>query len=70
MIDTGLYKKTFRHENPAIPRYAEVCAEFYHENGGQNMMVTWYQTSDFDNEEPRYYTDTRKNFISWFPTEI
>lgn len=69
-MDTGLLNKKFRHGNPSIPRYAEVCAEFYHEEGGKNMMVTWYQTSDLRGERSTYYTDTRKNFIGLFPVEM
>lgn len=68
-MSASLAGRKFHHKNPAIPRYAEACAEFFHPVTAA-PMVTWYQTSDFRDEEPEFFSASRKEFTGWFPDEI
>jgi hypothetical protein len=54
----------FRDKSLAA-REAEVVAEFLHPVTDA-PMVTWYQTSTLRNEEPEFYSASKKEFLSWF----
>lgn len=51
--------------NSRVPRRAEVVAEFLHPVTDA-PMVTFYQTSDIRDEEPEFYTASKKEFCGWF----
>lgn len=54
----------YRH--PRVPeRKAQVVARFKHPVTDA-PMVTWYQTSTMEHEEPEFYSASEKEFKSWF----
>jgi hypothetical protein len=46
-------------------RSAEIVAEFLHPETDA-PMVTWYQTSEFRDEKPEFYSASKKEFHGWF----
>jgi hypothetical protein len=53
------------HSKSLAGREAEVVAEFLHPTTDA-PMVTWYQTSTLRDEEPEFYSASKKEFLSWF----
>lgn len=68
MYERNLIGRTFRHAR-IHSRTALVNAEFPHPVTDA-PMVTWYQTNPEMNEEPEFYTWSRKEFREAFPDEV
>lgn len=63
-MDETVSQPTYQHRRVS-ERFAEVSAEFPHPVTDA-PMVTWYQTSDFRDEDPEFYTASKKEFLGWF----
>lgn len=51
--------------NSPVARRAEIVAEFLHPVTDA-LMVTFYQTSDIRDEEPEFFTASKKEFKGWY----